>query len=329
MGFLIHNRKKNNDKILGIAIIAIIALAVGFIAVSKANSIPTGPTFQTGFVQCGLTYPVSGQEGPGCPFNTITFPIPFNSPPTSYSMNFHCMLNSVFTPQPGDTADSFCARNVCCQGHGFSIFWYPINYLSVPNGTTWKNFPVNPTELFNNAGNEQFPQAFSQQTFQYGDFTVNCLVASSSANAILRPVFFDSRINKFEQLSALSGALDLQVGTQTFLCGIGTQTQVLDTGRQGLNASYIHCVLQGWCASPPALAIEGLGGNGAGDNPVFNQIVLNLGANTFVGVIPHIGNQFANPVITKTSMGYWVEAYSPLNGLGNLDPVFDWTACVC
>lgn len=271
--------------------------------------------FQSGPLQCQLLQITPNQEPSGCN-GTITFPSAFSSIPTKYGISTNCLANTAQT-LTGKTADQVCQALGIQLGHANSLIFTSQMSFQSDNGETWTSMPVAKTELYGTANHEVESWAVGATN---GLFSVNCMTASVGASAVLRPEFADSASGRFFPVASIAGGLDISVNS--FICGGGPGQVLFVNGP--VNATIAT-------QPPPTLfRVVGVGGNGVGDNPVFNNIILSLAIGVPLSIIPAVGCQFGGVVcVSTTTMKFWVTAISPSNAVGFLFPIFTWWACTC
>ncbi len=299
-------------------LVLIIALAADAVTgfTSTIGGLADAQTFQSGPAQCTFAQiPPTGLEVPGCT-GVITFPTAFNKIPKHYGINTQCMSNTLQT-LTDKTADQVCAGLGIQSGHLTTTIFAKHSFES-DNGQTWINMPVAQTELYGNANHEITVNPIGLSN---AIFSVNCIVASNGASAILRPQFLNPATGIWYNLASIAGALDLAVNF--FLCGSGSGGQTISA-----NAP-INNTIQTFVSPFMLLRVVGIGGGGVGDNPVFNEITVDLSTTVPVIITPSIGYPPGGAVVTTTTMKFWVTAINPNNGIGTLVPIFSWWACVC
>lgn len=276
-------------------------------AATGAFSSHAPQTFQSGVAQCQLVALPSGMDTTGCT-GTITFSKAFTSIPTKFGISTQCLANTAQT-LTGKTADQVCQALGIQQGHALTAI---LSYLSFEsdNGQMWVGMPAAKTEIYGTVNHEQIADL---QGVTQAALSANILTVSTGASAVLRTEYLSQADGLWHELASTSGTLDLSIN---FLPGPATTTITTIAG----GAQNVGQVLR----------VVGIGGGGVGDNPVFNNIVLAISANVPLSIIPSVGCQFGNGVcVSTTTMKFWVTAINPLNGVGNVEPIFSWWACTC
>jgi len=246
-------------------------------AISSTNStICTSPTTSPCSPNCnGTFYSNWGrcEEGsasctvPGgsvtCTTNTVIYPTSFTNPVVRSDISLTLApiaLSTVTKTIPSSYAQS--------------------NFLTVESaGQTWSNMPVAQTEFFGDTlGQHRTVVDWGNMTGV--DFVVDCSVGSANANAVLDVQYSEDAGVTWTTVSGIT------VTVSNTLCGLG---EPLDWGAEAgtcLTSSGFGCyqsIPAGARKQGTWLRVVGTSGNGAGDNPVFQQayVITRTDSSTF------------------------------------------------
>lgn len=224
-------------------------MVVGGIAIASSPTAISGCGNPVSLEQCGIGNCTFGAGTPSHCETTIAFPTPFASRP-----------NRLAATVTGWTLQGGAAALTYNDPSGTAVF-------ESDNGTTWKNMPVAQTELYGNQRHEIQLSVIAGSTIQV-QFFVTCILGSNSNTAILRPMYADGQGGAIHELALTTGQLDIHVDeTNTCVTVLIGSPRVQQTG--------ITSLATGFLATDPVLVV-GINGAGTGDNPVFNEIGLNV-----------------------------------------------------
>lgn len=260
----------NKSKAEGIGLVFLLsvsAIAIGSFAFLYASSKLVSCNKPASLEQCGITKcNIDGVNNVRSCIVTVTFPKAFSSNPTYEGATWISFNGNSNHPE----------RNI----PGSSITF------QADNGETWVSMPATRTELYGNTNHEPAVDASLVQQVGTATFSATCLVSGTGTTEMLRPEFWNSNTLAWEEASANTGFLDIDVSSNG--CGFSSPTVVISQN-SALNSDIKFAT---------AFRVTGIGGSGVGDNPQFNNIILNLF--TFTLQTPSICVAGVTPPITGT-----------------------------
>lgn len=241
-------------KTIAVVLVLIIALAAD--AITGMSSIVAQTTAISGcnnpqsLEQCGIGNCTFAAGFPTHCETTITFPTGFAARPSNVgaTVTGWTLLGGPASLTYNDPA-------------GTAIF-------EADGGTTWTGMPAAQTELYGNQRHEISIPVITGSIIS-AQFFVTCILGSNSNTAILRPMYADGQGGPVHELAATTGQFDIHVDeTNTCVTALIGSPRVQESG--------IASIAAGFNAAGDPVFVFGLNGGGVGDNPIFNEIGLNI-----------------------------------------------------
>src|SRR5881296_44128 len=187
-----------------VLIIALAADAItGFSSTLAQSPAIAGCNNPSSLEQCGTT---------SCTLSASGSPPYFCSVTVNFSPAFATVPSYVSAQWNG------CQNGIC---HYEEFESTPIASLAVQsdNGETWLNMPAAKTELYGTTNHETSMLIANGVNAAY--FTVDCLVASTSATAVLRPEYSNDGGFSWHELAFNTGFLDMDVSGNGLCANFG------------------------------------------------------------------------------------------------------------